>query len=89
MIDDLKGFETWFFGGLISILLGLLMYFAKNAWDELRGLVKKQGEDITDLKQLTAIHDHRLEDVDESIKRGNDAYERLITTLGALGSRLK
>ncbi len=89
MIESLQGFETWFFGGLISLMLAIIVFFLRNGWTELREIIQRHEASINDLKQLTAIHDHRIETVEKATEKGQEAFEQIMTKLGAMGSREK
>ncbi len=89
MLENLQGFETWFFGGLISLMLAIIVFFLRNGWTELREIIQRHEEDIRELKEIQSIDHHRLGIVEESTKKGQESFEQIMTKLGAMGSREK
>lgn len=86
-MDNLQGFETWFFGSLISLLIIVLGFFLKSWAANMETIVKEHGKEIAELKATQLVHEHRLEVSYEARADGKKAFEAIMTKLGAMGSR--
>lgn len=58
-MENLAGFETWFFGSLISILLIVIGFFLKKNIDTLEMMVKKHEEVINDHETRIQMNEYK------------------------------
>lgn len=83
-MENLHGFETWFFGGLISLMLFVISFFAKSAWDDLKKIMEDQGRRIQSLERVTDVHEHKIESASESSDKAHKAFDQIMTKLNAM-----
>jgi hypothetical protein len=54
--NELMSIQIWILGGLVIVLLGMLVYFTRSSFEEIKLLIKVQGETQTSHgNRLTAI----------------------------------
>lgn len=68
-METLQGFETWFFGGLITILLAVIGFFLKRNLDKLEAMVQKHETQLNDHETRLQISEYKD---GESIRLSNE-----------------
>jgi hypothetical protein len=58
-MENLQGFETWFFGSLISILLVIIGFFLKRNVDKLESMVQKHDDVLNDHETRIQMNEYK------------------------------
>lgn len=73
-MENLQGFETWFFGSLISVLLIIIGFFLKRNIDTLETMVKKHDDMINDHETRLQVGEYKS---GENIRLSNEILNKI------------
>lgn len=83
-MDSIQGFETWFFGGLITLLLSSIFYFLKRNFEQIQEEIKELKTGHNDHETRIQLTEQTVDQVNASVTRGQDAFHQIMTKLNAM-----
>lgn len=76
-MDTLQGFETWFFGSLISVILLTIGYFLKRNFERLEEKVDRHDISIADHETRIAVREAESNQIGRTLERTNELLLKL------------
>ena len=77
VMENLQGFETWFFGSLISLTLLIIGYFLKRNFEKLEATQKEHEDSINDHETRIRLQEAGNNSIGETLKRTNELLAKL------------
>ncbi len=65
--NELLRVQIWILGGVLSALLLLITFFAKEAWNDARSMIDNHTQRITILEKNDAIKEQAIEHMEYAI----------------------
>lgn len=76
-METLQGFETWFFGGLITILLSLLVYFVKKYLDRMETRLEEHDQQLNDHETRLQLREFEGTQTSRILEKTNELLGKL------------